>query len=667
MSFAHEKMLWLMAGLVPLLAWFLWWTWRKRQAVIRQFVQNRFLEQLAIGGAIGFQKLRRVLLLLAVIFLLLALARPQWGFSWEEATQRGRDVIVAIDTSKSMLAEDIQPNRLERAKLAALDLLQIAKYDRLGLVAFAGTAFLQCPLTLDDEAYRQSVQILQPGIIPQGGTALTEAIQAARAAFNEDEVENHKILILFTDGEDHEENVMELVQKVAGEGMHIFTVGVGTPAGELLRVRDESGNLSYLKDESGNVVKSRLNEQLLQQIATAANGFYLPLRGANAMEILYRKGLAPLPTSERSSKLMKRLKEQYYWPLSIAILLLVLEIFLPERRAPKREEQSSSMPSGAPVPATAAAILVLLLMPGLFASPAKALKNYKSGEYKSAYYEYKRLVEKDPADPRLQYNAGTSAYQSKKFDEAVKSFQAAVAAQDPVLQEQAYYNLGNSEFRLGESDSNPQQKIAQWEQAVQHYDAALKMNANDNDAQFNKELVQKKIKELKKQQQQEQKQNQQNKDKNENNKDRNQDQKDQQKNNEQQNKEDKDQQKQQKQKQDNDSEKQNQNKHEQQQHQEQQQQQEQQEKDKQQQQAANQQQKDKDKSEQGQPKPGEEKESEQGQNPEEAQAAQYAQLGKMTPAQAKQLLDAQKGEEKAMIFIPPQKKSSQQNRSFKDW
>src|SRR5436190_16290842 len=209
MSFGHEKMLWLMLGLVPLLGWFLWWTWRKRQALMKQFVQNKMLAQLALGGAIGPQKLRRVILFIAVILVLLALARPQWGFTWEEATQRGRDIIVAIDTSKSMLAGDIQPNRLERAKLAALDLLKIAKYDRLGLVAFAGTAFLQCPLTLDDEAYRQSVQILQPGIIPQGGTALNEAIQAAREAFGTDAEENHKIMIMFTDGEDHEEHVKE--------------------------------------------------------------------------------------------------------------------------------------------------------------------------------------------------------------------------------------------------------------------------------------------------------------------------------------------------------------------------------------------------------------------------------------------------------------------------
>jgi Ca-activated chloride channel family protein len=439
--------------------------------------------------------------------------------------------------------------------------------------------------------------------------------------------------------------------------MRIFTVGVGTPGGELLRVQDENGKLNYLKDESGNVVKSRLNEQLLQQIATAANGFYLPLRGGNAMEILYQKGLAPLPTSDRSSKLMKRLKEQFYWPLGAAIVLLILEVFLPERKTVKRE---SATPAST-MASTAALLFCLAFSVQLHASPAKALQNYKSGEYKSAYYEYKRLLEKNPADPRLHFNAGASAYQASKFDEAVKSFEAAVASPDPALQQQSYYNLGNSEFRLGESDSNPQQKMGLWEQALQHYDAALKINPSDNDAKFNKEVVQKRLEELKKQQQQDQK----NKDKNKNeeNKDQNKDQKDQQKNNEDQKKQNQEKQQQQKDKDQNNSQDQSQK--------DQQQDQEQQPKkqDKQDQAANDQQQQDqnKDKSQANQTKPGDEKQSDQGQNPEDAQAAQYAQLGKMTPAQAKQLLDAQKGDEKAMIFIPQQKKSSAQNRAFKDW
>lgn len=654
MSFANTRMLWLMLGVVPLVAWFLWWTWRKRQEVIRQFVQHRLLAQLTEGVAPSKQKLRRVILVLAVLALFLALARPQWGFTWEEATQRGRDILVAIDTSRSMLAQDVQPNRLARAKLAALDLLQPAQFDRLGLIAFSGSAFLQCPLTLDDEAYRQSVQILEPGIIPQGGTAVGEAIETARKAFEGSEGGNHKVLIIFTDGEDHESSVIDVVNKAVNDGIKIFTVGVGTPAGELLRVTDENGKTSYIKDQSGNVVKSSLNEQLLREIATAAGGFYLPLRGGNAMEILYQKGLAPMPTTERSTKLMKKLREQYYWPLSIAILLLVAELFLLDRKPVRAQPPLVSK-------AASALLLLILFATQANASPARALKHYRAGEFKSALEEYKKAIDKDPADPRLRYNAGSAAYKAHSFDEALRQFQAATAAPDQSIQQQAFYNLANSEFRLGENASNPQEKMALWEQAVKHYDNALGLNAADADAQFNRDLVRQKIEELKKQQQQQQQQkNQQDKkddQKKEDNKDQDQQKQDQQKNNQDQNKENQEQKDDQQDQQQNDKggdeQKQNEER-------------EKKEQEQRKQQAGNEEKKDGEKSDQQNASAGDD-EKEGQQNPEEAQAGEYAKLGKMTPAQAKQLLDSQKGEEKALLFIPQEKRGKQQNRQFKDW
>ena len=160
-------MLWLLLVLPPALLAFFWWAWRTRQRLMTQFIQARLLSALTVGISARRQKIRLACLILAVVSLLLALARPQWGFDWEEVKQRGLDIVVAIDTSKSMLAEDIAPNRLARAKLAALDLMQQAKSDRLSLVAFAGSAFLQCPLTIDDAAFRQSVETLDVNVIPQ--------------------------------------------------------------------------------------------------------------------------------------------------------------------------------------------------------------------------------------------------------------------------------------------------------------------------------------------------------------------------------------------------------------------------------------------------------------------------------------------------------------------
>ena len=209
MIFGNPPMLWLMAVVVMLLGVFLYWAWRKRIRDMGQFVRSRLLASLTVGVNPTRQKIRSIMIVVAVGGIMLALARPQWGFTLEELKQSGLDIVVAIDTSRSMLAQDVQPNRLERAKLAAFELMSLARRDRLGLVAFSGTAFLQCPLTVDDEAFRQSVMLLQPGIIPQGGTALAEAIRTALTAFKNDE-NNPKVIILITDGEDHEELVEEL-------------------------------------------------------------------------------------------------------------------------------------------------------------------------------------------------------------------------------------------------------------------------------------------------------------------------------------------------------------------------------------------------------------------------------------------------------------------------
>src|SRR5262249_15732359 len=153
---------------------------------IARFVQSRLLANLTVGVSQARQKIRNALLVAAVALIFLPLAQPQWGFAWGEARQRGLDILLAVDTSPSMLAEDIPPNRLPRPKLASLDLMKAAKTDRLGLIAFAGTAFLQCPLTMDDEAFRQSVATLDVGVIPQGGTALTEAIETALATIKDE-------------------------------------------------------------------------------------------------------------------------------------------------------------------------------------------------------------------------------------------------------------------------------------------------------------------------------------------------------------------------------------------------------------------------------------------------------------------------------------------------
>ena len=360
MRFAHPQLLWLLALFPPLLLLFFWWSWRQRQRLRMQFIQARLLPALTVGISARRQKIRLAFLVLAVGLLIVALARPQWGFDWEEAKQRGLDIVVAIDTSKSMLAEDIAPNRLARAKLAALDLMQQAKSDRLGLVAFAGSAFLQCPLTIDDAAFRQSVEALDVNIIPQGGTALADAIETALTAFKEGD--QHKVLVMFTDGEDHDSGALEAAKKAADAGLQIFTIGIGSTDGELLRIKDVKGRTDYIRDEQGNVVKSRLNQTLLQEIAGATRGVYFPLRGAKTMDNLYRDWLAPIPKSDAQETFVRRYHERFHWPLSLAILFLLVEMLLPERRREPRTKTALPAPAQADL-REAVALLALLLLP----------------------------------------------------------------------------------------------------------------------------------------------------------------------------------------------------------------------------------------------------------------------------------------------------------------
>jgi Ca-activated chloride channel family protein len=504
MTFARPEMLWLLAAVAPLLTWFLFWAWRKRQALIRRFVQERLLGRLTVGLAPGRQKLRLVLLGLAALLILLALARPQYGYGWEEVRQRGLDIVMAIDTSRSMLAADVSPDRLTRAKLAARELQRLARADRLALVAFAGTAFLQCPLTLDDNAFEQSLNLLTPDLLPEGGTALGPAILEALNAFK-DSGRNHRVIVLFSDGEDHEGDALAAAARAAEEGVKIFTVGVGTATGDRLRQVDEQGRTTYVLDEQNQPVISRLNAELLRDIARKTGGDYLPLIGADPMKTLYEARLAPLPRSDLSARWSRQYHERFQWPLGLAFLLLVIEMILVPRRRDAPPVQTAGPAAVPPVAAARrprpTAVTALLLL-ALWPAPARAdraLRDYERGLYRAAEQEYQRRLKDRPDDARLHYNAGTAAYAAGEYARATNHLEAATRTNDPELLQRVYYNLGNALYRLGEQAPAPPLTLTNWQQALQHYDSALQLNPDDADARFNRELVQARLEELQRQ------------------------------------------------------------------------------------------------------------------------------------------------------------------------
>lgn len=481
--FERPELLWLLLLVPPALIAFLVWAWRKRQRLLGEFIEPRLLASLTAGVSHQRRKLRYALFVAAVAALIVTLAQPQWNFDWEETKQRGLDVVVAIDSSKSMLAEDIAPNRLARAKLATQDLMQLARSDRLGLVGFAGVAFLICPLTVDDGAFKQCLDTLDVNTLPQGGTDISGAIQAALTAFKDDP-ENHKILVLFSDGEDHDEGAVEAAKKAAEKGLRIFTVGIGSPEGEILRVKQADGSSDFIRDSDGNAVKSRLNEELLREIATAGKGFYLPLRGAKTIDTLYESGLAPLPKNEASTRLVKRYHQQFFWPLAFALLCLLAEILIPERnRAPRAS--------------VAALIALLAFTVSASASPASAMQLYKAGKFEEAYQEFQRLAEQEKqGDMRLMFNAGAAAYRATNTDAAIRCFTAVLSARDVKLQQAAYYNLGNTHFKIGEAakELDPMQKS--WETAIKFYQNAVTLDKDDADAKHNLEFAKNLVQQL---------------------------------------------------------------------------------------------------------------------------------------------------------------------------
>ena len=278
---------------------------------------------------------------------------------------------------------------------------------------------------------------------------------------------------------------------------------------------------------------------MLQRIATEASGFYLPLQGANPVETLYARGLAPLPKTEESTRLTRVYRERYHWPLGFAVLCLVIEALLPECPRARRTEKA---PAAGVLAQTAALLVFVLTALGAYGSPSSAYHDFQAGNFGDSFAEYNRLSEKKTNDYRLHYDAGAAAYKAKKLDSALEQFDAALNSadiiSDPKAQQHAYYNLGNTLYRAGEPLSDMEKKEKFWQASVENFSHALRLNANDLDAKNNLAYVKQKIEQLKQQQQQQQQQNQDKKDQ------KNQDQKDQQQQQGQDKKDDKNQQQQ---------------------------------------------------------------------------------------------------------------------------
>ena len=327
----NTQALWLL-WLVPLLFAVYVFDHRTRARLLRRFASIKLLPRLTQGVSRGRQYLKAGLVLVGLLAMVVALAEIKYGFTWEELQRRGVDIVVAIDVSDSMLVEDAggagSLSRLERAKREITDLLRLMEGDRVGLVAFAGTAFLQCPLTLDYGAAEIFLSAIDTDLIPVKGTNLAQALDASLAAFK-GSAQDAKAVILITDGEDHSGRALEVAAKAQEQGVRVFTIGIGRDEGAPI----PAAGGGFRRDRGGEIVLSRLDEPTLQKIALDTGGRYVrSVTGDVDLEQIYFQGIkATLEDQELQSERRQRWEDRFQWFLAAALLALMVEPLIAER------------------------------------------------------------------------------------------------------------------------------------------------------------------------------------------------------------------------------------------------------------------------------------------------------------------------------------------------
>lgn len=425
----------------------------------------------------------------------IALANPRMPKGSTTVNRSGIDVMIALDVSKSMLAADIKPDRLERAKQVLARLIDQLSEDRIGIVVFAGRAYLQMPLTTDHAAAKMYLSSATPDVVPTQGTVIGDALKMCFAAFNTKE-KKYKAIILISDGEDHDENAVKLSKSLAAEGVMINTIGIGSPEGSMI-IDPETNEVK--RDQAGNPVTTRLNETELKSIAENGNGIYQLF--TNTDDVVSKlqtqlKGMGQKPITENS---LVNFRNFFPWLLGLVLLILLAEFFISEikpfnkKQAPTINKKMQSI----------AVLVVCLVVPSfLFAQNDNVLVKKGNDAYKKQLYDvarenYKKAAEKNPANQTAQFNLGNALYKGSRVDDAVTAYDAAIEnSKLPAEKAAAYYNKG---VVLQNNKKLPE--------CIDAYKNALRLNPADEDARLN---LQKAL--LQQQQQQQQQKPKENKD-----------------------------------------------------------------------------------------------------------------------------------------------------------
>ncbi len=494
--------LWLLV-LIPVFALVRFITFRNQKKKLRMFGDPRLLKDL-MPDVSRFRPMVKFWLLQAALALLIVmLARPQMGTKISQEKRTGIETIIALDISNSMRAEDIVPSRLDRSKMMVENLVDHFTNDKIGLIVFAGDAFVQLPITSDYVSAKMFLSSIDPSMMATQGTDIAAAIDMAMNSFTQEEGIG-KAIIVITDGENHESGALEAAEAARKKGMRVYVLGVGSAQGAPIPV---PGTGDYMKDNTGSTVMSALNEDMCRQLAQAGGGAYIHVENNSAAQQQLDNELDKLSKKETSTTVYSDFDEQFQAFGILALLLLILEICIFDRRNPllknlslfKRKSSTTSMRMLLYITfALTSSVLPLTS----FAQTDRQYvrqgnKLFEAGDYANAEVSYRKAVEKNPRNPQAAYNLGNALMAQKKDSAAVQQFQSAARMEtNPLRKYQSFHNIGVI-----------CQTHKMYGDAIEAYKSALRLNPDDDETRYNLVLC----KHLQKKQDQN-KQNQQNQD-----------------------------------------------------------------------------------------------------------------------------------------------------------
>lgn len=472
----YLHLLWLLIPIVVLVIFHYRW---REQSIARIF--GKTLQNKVIPHRSSFMiNLRWLFALLAFIFLCLGIANPQIGVKEEKIKGKGIDVMIILDVSNSMLAQDIQPNRLERSKLFISKLLDQMSNDRAGLVIFAGSSFLQVPLTIDYSAIKMNLPLIDPSSIPSQGTNIGEAVIMAQRSLGLTD-SKHKAIVLLTDGEDHDKEAETAIAEAKKNGIRVFAIGAGTETGANIPM-----NGDVKRDEDGTPIVTKINPKMLTNLASIGNGSYYELGMQGSINEEVMAGLRQIEQREFEDIDFSNYNSYFFWFLLIALYLIFFEYVWPSVKISAFYHR-----------------IFPILIAGIMLSPLQAQTKpekeqkeqsqnlirrgnvqYQHKKYDEAEINYRKSLAKNPKNATANYNLGNALYEQKKYQEAAESLEKAKGKlSDKISKAKNFHNLGNAYFKQGNM-----------EKAIENYENALKNNPSDMDTKINLALAKKKKK-----------------------------------------------------------------------------------------------------------------------------------------------------------------------------